>query len=80
MSIVARPTKETEPDLLKGHELEPVIITDLDDVEVKRCHPPKGGWDFDTLEAIDYSNFCPEGWNAYLGAILGRKWIGCSEI
>lgn len=73
--IVARPLHDSEPDLLVGNEQQPLIIKNLDDIEIKRIEAPKNGWTHDQLENIDYYSISPV-WDAYLSI----KWIGSSEV
>lgn len=73
--IVARPLHDSEPDLLVGYELQPLVVKDLDDKEIHRIDAPNNGWSHDELESIDYCSISPE-WDAYLGS----QWIGSSEV
>ncbi len=75
--IVARPIKN-EPDLLTGNENSPLIITDLCDQIKNTLEAPEDGWTHDKLEAINYDNISPCGWEAYLGN--KGNWIGSSEV
>lgn len=76
--IVTRPIKTSELDLLTNNENQLLIITDLGKVEIKRIPPPKGGWSHEKLEAINFNEISPHGWEAYLGDT--GTWIGGSEV
>jgi hypothetical protein len=76
--IISRPTSKSESDLLFKHEHLPLIITDLSKEEIKTISAPEGGWTHDKLEAIDYYQLAPYGWEAFLGNT--EHWIGGSEV
>lgn len=74
---VARPTSAKEPDLLHGNEDKPLIVKDLEKVEVMRFTPPDTGWTHDTIEATAI----PE--HVYFAGCdfyLGDNWIGSTEV
>jgi hypothetical protein len=76
--IVTRPINISETNLLINKEAQPLIITDLEKYEIKRIPAPQDGWTHDKLESIDFNNFAPDGWEAFLGDL--STWIGGSEI
>ncbi|KIF53262.1 hypothetical protein H735_10070 [Vibrio owensii CAIM 1854 = LMG 25443] len=73
--IVSRPLHDNEPDLLAGFESQPLVIKNLDDIEIHRIGAPLSGWSHDALERYDYYSISSE-WDAYLGS----QWIGSSEL
>jgi hypothetical protein len=77
MAIVSRPFGH-EPDLLTGSEFAVLIICDLDGKSLLEVNSPAEGWSHDALEAFDYYQVSPDGWDAYLGS--NNHWIGSSEV
>lgn len=78
--IVSRPIKSGEKDLLPGSEFKALVITELNDVELKRIEPPVNGWTHSMLESISFDEYAPDGWDAYLGSVSSDNWIGSSEV
>ena len=76
--IVARIMGAETNDLLAGNEHKDIIIFDLNDEFIDCKEPPEGGWSHDLLEAIEYDEIAPNGWDAYLG--VKDNWIGGSEV
>lgn len=74
--IIVRPINNREPDILIGLESLTLKITDLEGNEVTQIMASNGHWTYDALESIDFDDYSPEGWNAY----LGTNWIGSSEV
>ncbi|WP_099319865.1 hypothetical protein [Erwinia amylovora] len=78
--IVARPWKGETNDLLTGLEKEDVLITDLQNLPLKRIPAPECGWTHDSLEALENVAYDVsdknDGWEMY----LGTQWIGGSEV
>lgn len=74
--IVARPNNPKENDLLVGFETKKLTIKCLDEKPDVVIEPENGFWSHDALEAIDYNNHSPFGWDAYVGS----QWIGSSEV
>ncbi|AEH16194.1 hypothetical protein Sbal117_4556 (plasmid) [Shewanella baltica OS117] len=76
--IVSRPINNENNDLLVGCEQSCLLIRDLKDNLVLCQKAPDGGWTHDALEAFDYYQYSPYGWDAYLGN--KDNWIGSSEV
>jgi len=76
--IVSRPIKGEKNCLLLGNEQKDLLIYDLGG-ELQLClNPPYDGWCHDSLEHVDYYEYAPFGWDAYLGD--KSNWIGGSEV
>lgn len=82
--IITRSSDDLRDNILIGFEKEQLTIYCMDDKAEDRLNdkeniiiePNNGFWTHDALEAIDYNELCPKGWDAY----LGEQWIGSSEI
>lgn len=78
--IITRPTLPSEKDLLPGSEFKALVITELNDVELKRIEAPANGWTHFSLESVSFDEYAPDGWDAYLGSVSSDNWIGSSEV
>ncbi|MFM2588167.1 hypothetical protein [Vibrio sp. TBV020] len=74
--IVSKPVRSNEPDLLIGHEHQPLRIVNLQGELVAQYCASVSGWTHDALECVDYFSVSPDGWDAY----LSDQWIGSSEV
>ncbi|EED97255.1 hypothetical protein L0Z42_29450 [Burkholderia multivorans] len=81
MKLIARPIRAGEPDLLTGHEREPLFLRDLGGQATLRI-APASAWTHDALDAAvereDVIAFVGENFGA--DAFLGGRWIGSSEV
>lgn len=79
MTIVARPLNPAEPDLLVGHENQPLRVIDDQGHCLAEVPAPAAGWSHDSLE-LAVADRCGQwaglSWNAY----LAEHWIGSSEV
>ncbi|MEL7968037.1 hypothetical protein AAG587_16830 [Vreelandella neptunia] len=71
-----------EPDILTGHQLEPLTIQDLDRTKVLLSVLPSEPWTHEALEATGrgieqmLAQEVAEGVDAFLGA----QWVGSTEV
>ncbi|CAM2158229.1 conserved protein of unknown function (plasmid) [Pararobbsia alpina] len=81
MKFVARPQRDGEPDLLAGHEREPVFLRSLSLDRTLRIDPSPI-WTHDALDALltryDVKVFLIDVGGAE--AFVGGTWIGSTEV
>jgi hypothetical protein len=81
VKLIARPMRESEPDLLAGWEHAPLFLRDLAGQATLRIDPDPM-WSHDSLEAIIRRADVREFVSVHAGAdaFLGGRWIGSSEV
>jgi hypothetical protein len=81
VKLLARPMRESEPDLLAGWEHEPLFLRDLAAQTTLRIDPVPM-WSHDSLDAVINRADVREFVRVHGGAdaFLGGRWIGSSEV
>lgn len=65
--------------LIKGHENDPLIITDLSGDELMKLMPAQP-WTHDQLMALPLKELMGEWLQGGADAYLGEQWIGSTEV
>lgn len=71
-----------EPDILAGHQLEPLTIQDLDRTKVLLRVLPSGPWTHEALEETGrgIEQMLPQEVAEGVDAFLGTQWVGSTEV